>query len=66
VQEQAADPGQVVPITFALTPEQALVVSYAESNAAEVRLALLRPGDSSELTDKQKVYRREPDPVPNQ
>ncbi len=66
VQEQAADPGQVVPITFALTPEQALVVSYAETNAAEVRLALLRPGDSAELTKKQKVYRREPDPAPNQ
>jgi pilus assembly protein CpaB len=66
VQEQAADPGQVVPITFALTPEQALVVSYAESNATEVRLALLRPGDSGELTGQQKVYKREPDPVPGQ
>ena len=44
VQEQAADPAQVVPVTFALEPEQALVVSYAESNATEVRLALLRPG----------------------
>jgi pilus assembly protein CpaB len=62
VQEQAADPAQVVPITFALTPEQALVVSYAESNATEVRLALLRPGDSAELTEKQKQYSREPDP----
>ena len=66
VQEQAADPGQVVPITFALTPEQALIVTYAETNAAEVRLALLRPGDTQELTKKQKVYRREPDPTPNQ
>jgi pilus assembly protein CpaB len=66
VQEQAADPGQVVPITFALSPEQALVVSYAESNASEVRLALLRPGDAAELTSKQKVYRREPDPEPAQ
>jgi len=66
VQEQSADPGQVVPITFALTPEQALVVSYAESNASEVRLALLRPGDASELSKKQRVYSREPDPVPNQ
>jgi pilus assembly protein CpaB len=56
----------VVPITFALTPEQALVVSYAESNATEVRLALLRPGDSGELTGKQKVYSREPDPEPAQ
>jgi pilus assembly protein CpaB len=66
VQEQAADPGQVVPITFALTPEQALVVSYAESNASEVRLALLRPGESEELTKKQRVYSREPDPEPAQ
>lgn len=66
IQEQSADPGQVVPITFALSPEQALVVSYAESNASEVRLALLRPGDSAELTGKQKVYSREPDPEPAQ
>ena len=66
LQEQAADPAQVVPITFALTPEQALVVSYAESNATEVRLALLRPGESAELTDKQKRYSREPDPEPVQ
>ena len=66
VQEQAADPGQVVPITFALTPEQALVVSYAETNAAEVRLALLRPGSDEELSGKQRVYSREPDPEPEQ
>jgi pilus assembly protein CpaB len=66
VQEQAADPGQVVPITFALSPEDALKVTYAETNAAEVRLALLRPGESAELTNKQKVYSREPDPVPEQ
>jgi pilus assembly protein CpaB len=63
VQEQSADPGQVVPITFALTPDDALRVTYAESNATEVRLALLRPGESTELTNKQKVYRREPDPA---
>jgi pilus assembly protein CpaB len=66
VQEQAADPGQVVPVTFALTPEQALVVSYAESNATEVRLALLRPGSEEELSGKQRVYSREPDPEPVQ
>jgi pilus assembly protein CpaB len=65
-QEQAADPGQVVPITFALTPDDALRVSYAESNAAEIRLALLRPGESAELTKKQQVYSREPDPEPEQ
>ncbi len=66
VSEQDADPSQVVPVTFALTPEQVLVVSYAETNAAEVRLALLRAGDESELTPKQRKYSREPDPEPAQ
>ena len=66
VQEQSADPAQVVPVTFALTPEQALVISYAESNATEVRLALLRPGSEEELDRKQRVYSRDPDPEPAQ
>jgi len=66
VQEQAADPAQVVPVTFALSPEQALVVSYAESNATEVRLALLRPGSGEELSKEQQSYKREPDPEPVQ
>jgi pilus assembly protein CpaB len=63
VREQSADPSQVVPVTFALTPEQVLVVSYAESNATEVRLALQRAGDETVLTKRQESYRREPDPV---
>ena len=58
VQDQAADPAQVVPVTFALNPKEALTVTYAESFAAEVRLALLRPGEESELGAKQRVYRR--------
>jgi len=66
VQEQAADPAQVVPVTFALSPEQALVISYAESNAAEVRLALLRPGSNEELSKKQQSYSRDPNPEPVQ
>ena len=66
VQEQSADPAQVVPVTFALTPEQALVISYAESNATEVRLALLRPGSEEDLSRKQRVYSRDPDPEPAQ
>ncbi len=66
VREQEADPSQVVPVTFALTPEEVLVVSYAETNAAEVRLALLRPGDESTLTPKQRKYSRDPDPEPAQ
>ncbi len=58
VQDQAADPAQVVPVTFALKPKEALTVTYAESFAAEVRLALLRPGEDSELGAEQRVYRR--------
>ena len=66
VREQNADPSQVVPVTFALSPEQVLVVTYAETNAAEVRLALLRPGDDSTLSPDQRAYSREPDPEPAQ
>jgi pilus assembly protein CpaB len=60
VQEQAADPEQVVPVTFALKPREALVVTEAESFATEVRLALLRPGEESKLKKKQRVYVRPP------
>jgi pilus assembly protein CpaB len=63
VQEQQADPATVVPVTFALDPKEALTVTYAESFAAEVRLALLRPGEESELEKKERVYRR---PTPKQ
>ena len=65
-EQQNTDPGQVVPVTFALSPEQVLIVNYAEQNATEVRLSLLRPGESSELTKKQRVYQRDPDPEPQQ
>jgi len=58
VQEQQADPATVVPVTFALDPKEALTVTYAESFAAEVRLALLRPGEDSQLEKKDRVYRR--------
>ena len=65
VQDQAADPATVVPVTFALNPKEALTVTYAESFAAEVRLALLRPGEESELKKKERVYRR-PNQNPSQ
>jgi pilus assembly protein CpaB len=56
-----ADPEQVVPITFALTPRQVLLVDHAESFAQEVRLALLRPGDEQRrLTPSEKSYSRLP------
>jgi pilus assembly protein CpaB len=60
VQEADQTQAQVVPVTFALSPEQDLAVTHAESFASEVRLALLRPGDSPELTQKQRKYRRTP------
>jgi pilus assembly protein CpaB len=60
VQQADQTQAQVVPVTFALSPEQDLIVTHAESFASEVRLALLRPGDSPELTPKQRKYRRTP------
>jgi len=53
-----ADPQQVVPVTFALTPREELIVTYAEAFAQEVRLARLRPGERSELSREERVYRR--------
>lgn len=38
---------QVVPVTFALTQQEVLQVSYAETFAQKVRLALVAPGTSS-------------------
>jgi pilus assembly protein CpaB len=56
-QEAPTDPTQVVPVTFALTKEQELRVSYAQSFAADVRLALLRPGDSTVRTLPETIFR---------
>jgi pilus assembly protein CpaB len=65
-EQQAQDPGQVVPVTFALSPEEVLVVAHAEQNADNVRLSLLRPGDRSELKGRERAYQREPDPAPEE
>jgi pilus assembly protein CpaB len=46
---QQADPTQVVPITFALSVHQTLILTYAESFAQEVRLALTRKGDDTKV-----------------
>lgn len=51
------DPTQVAPVTFALTKLQELRVSYAQSFAQDVRLALLRPGDSTQRTLPETIYR---------
>jgi pilus assembly protein CpaB len=58
VQQAEADPTEVVPVTFALTPKQQLQVTEAESFASEVRLALRRPGDLAPLKKDEKTYTR--------
>ncbi|MBV8999844.1 MAG: Flp pilus assembly protein CpaB [Solirubrobacterales bacterium] len=44
---QPTTQSQVVPVTFALTPAEVLAVSYAESFAQKVRLALIAPGSGA-------------------
>ena len=58
VQQAEADPKEVVPVTFALTPKQQLQVTEAESFADEVRLALRRPGDLAPLKKGERTYSR--------
>lgn len=53
---QQADPTQVVPITFALTVRQTLILTYAESFAQEVRLALTRKGDDAKIPNKNRRF----------
>ena len=56
--DQTQNPEQVVPVTFGLTPKEALSVTYAESFADEVRLSLRRPGDRSPLDRKESTFER--------
>jgi pilus assembly protein CpaB len=58
-QEGAQELTAQIPVTFALSPKQVLNVTFAESNASEVRLALRRPGDLTPLRKGEKVFRRE-------
>jgi pilus assembly protein CpaB len=60
VQDAQRDPTQVVPVTFALSKRQEVLVSHAETFAADVRLALLPPGDAdTERTLPETIYRGE-------
>jgi pilus assembly protein CpaB len=58
-QEAQQDPGQVVPVTFALSKRQELRVSYAQSFASDVRLALVRPGDALDRTLDETIFKGE-------
>lgn len=52
--EENRDLQAVVPVTFALSPTESLTLTYAESAALQVRLALVGPG-STEVPDKKSV-----------
>ncbi|MEW1655789.1 MULTISPECIES: Flp pilus assembly protein CpaB [unclassified Streptomyces] len=49
-------PGQAVPITFALDTQDAQRVAYAESFASHVRLALLAPGTQATVPPGDRTY----------
>ncbi|MCS0602402.1 Flp pilus assembly protein CpaB [Streptomyces sp. LP11] len=49
-------PTEAVPITFALSTLDAQRVTYAESFAQRVRLALVAPGGTTSVPDKDRTY----------
>jgi len=53
-----------VPVTFAVTPKQSLRVSYGESYATEVRLALVRQGDTGIIPAAQREFDLPPSQQP--
>ena len=59
VQDAPANPGEVVPVTFALDKRQSLKVAHAQMFGADVRLALLRRGDPADRTLGETIYRGE-------
>ncbi|MFJ6842690.1 Flp pilus assembly protein CpaB [Streptomyces griseoluteus] len=54
--DQQRQPTEAVPITFALSALDAQRVTYAESFAQRVRLALVAPGGGSEIPDRERTY----------
>ncbi|PZT68688.1 Flp pilus assembly protein CpaB [Streptomyces sp. SW4] len=50
------EPTDAVPITFALSTLDAQRLTYAESFAERVRLALVAPGGDSSVPDKDRTY----------
>jgi pilus assembly protein CpaB len=64
--DQPTDPTQVVPVTFALSKLQELRVSYAQSFAQDVRLAIVPAGDTTtDRTLPETVFKGE-DPTAGQ
>ncbi|MFK4545187.1 pilus assembly protein CpaB [Streptomyces tendae] len=50
------EPADAVPITFALSTIDAQRITYAESFARRVRLALVAPGGDTTVPDKDRTY----------
>jgi pilus assembly protein CpaB len=47
---------EVIPVTFALSVQESLILTYAESFAAEVRLALVRPDESEPVAPREREF----------
>ncbi|HEY8978294.1 MAG TPA: Flp pilus assembly protein CpaB [Streptomyces sp.] len=54
--DRATGPTQAVPITFALSTLDAQRITYAESFAKRVRLALVAPGTDTAVPQKDRTY----------
>ncbi|MFF4748798.1 Flp pilus assembly protein CpaB [Streptomyces sp. NPDC002514] len=54
--DKSRQPTDAVPITFALSTLDAQRITYAESFAQRVRLALVAPGGESTVPDKDRTY----------
>ena len=47
---------EVVPVTFALKPLDVLRLNYAETNAQEIRLSLVRPDDPNKVSKRSREF----------
>jgi pilus assembly protein CpaB len=47
---------EVVPVTFALKPRDVLRLTFAETNAQQIRLSLVRPDDPNEVTRRSREF----------
>ncbi|GAA3495657.1 Flp pilus assembly protein CpaB [Streptomyces prasinosporus] len=54
--DRGREPTDAVPITFALSAIDAQRITYAESFAQRVRLALVAPGGDTTVPDSQRTY----------
>lgn len=52
--------GNVVPVTFALSPAETLRVTYAESFGTKLRLGLLPPGDNRPMSEVERIFQLRP------